>query len=210
MTDPYKVLGIPPSASDEQVKAAYRELAKKYHPDNFSGNPLADLASEKMQEINQAYDIITNQRKARQSQSSSYGSATSASSSAYSSSASQFGDIRRMINAGRISEAQELLDGVPASSRDAEWHFLKGTIYYSRGWLDDALRYFQQAHTMNPQNQEYAASYNQLMWQRQTGRTQYGAGGYQSPNSMGGCNCCDICAAMYCANCCMDCCGGGC
>ena len=63
MTDPYKVLGVSPNATDEQVKSAYRELAKKYHPDNYANNPLADLAQEKMQEINQAYDTIMAQRK---------------------------------------------------------------------------------------------------------------------------------------------------
>ena len=62
MTDPYKVLGVSPNATDEQVKSAYRELAKKYHPDNYANNPLADLAQEKMQEINQAYDTIMAQR----------------------------------------------------------------------------------------------------------------------------------------------------
>ena len=62
MTDPYKVLGISPNATDEQVKIAYRELAKKYHPDNYANNPLSDLAEEKMQEINQAYDAIVAQR----------------------------------------------------------------------------------------------------------------------------------------------------
>ena len=56
--DPYKILGIPNTATEEEVKAAYRELAKKYHPDNYADSPLADLANEKMQEINEAYDTI--------------------------------------------------------------------------------------------------------------------------------------------------------
>ena len=186
MTDPYKVLGVSPNATDEQVKAAYRELAKKYHPDNYAGNPLSDLAEEKMQEINQAYDTIVNQRRGGGQPQGGYGSGGS-----YYSGTSQFSDIRRMINAGRLAEAQELLDGVSAGSRDAEWYFLKGSIYYSRGWLDDALQSFQKACTMNPQNQEYAAAYNQLVWQRQTGRPQYGGGPYQA-NQVGGCSCCDI------------------
>ena len=52
MTDPYIVLGVKPDASDEEIKRAYRELARKYHPDNYQNNPLADLAEEKMKEIN--------------------------------------------------------------------------------------------------------------------------------------------------------------
>ena len=56
MNDPYKVLNVSPSASDEEVKKAYRDLARKYHPDNYHDNPLADLAQEKMKEINEAYE----------------------------------------------------------------------------------------------------------------------------------------------------------
>ena len=63
MNDPYKVLNVSPSASDEEVKKAYRDLARKYHPDNYHDNPLADLAQEKMKEINEAYEEIQNQRK---------------------------------------------------------------------------------------------------------------------------------------------------
>ena len=62
MRDPYTVLGVSQSATDEEIKKAYRELARKYHPDNYQDNPLADLAEEKMKEINEAYDIITKQR----------------------------------------------------------------------------------------------------------------------------------------------------
>ena len=62
MNDPYSVLGVSPNASDEEIKKAYRELARKYHPDNYQNNPLADLAEEKMKEINEAYETITKQR----------------------------------------------------------------------------------------------------------------------------------------------------
>ena len=62
MTDPYVVLGVPRTASDEEIKKKYRELARKYHPDNYANNPLADLAQEKMKQINEAYDAITKER----------------------------------------------------------------------------------------------------------------------------------------------------
>ena len=62
MNDPYQILNIPPTATDEEVKRAYRDLARKYHPDNYHDNPLADLAQEKMKEINEAYDAIVKGR----------------------------------------------------------------------------------------------------------------------------------------------------
>ena len=58
MKDPYQVLGVSPSASDQEIKKAYRDLARKYHPDSYVDNPLAELAQEKMKEINEAYDTI--------------------------------------------------------------------------------------------------------------------------------------------------------
>ena len=56
MRDPYQVLGVPSTATDDEVKKAYRDLARKYHPDNYHDNPLADLAQERMKEINEAYE----------------------------------------------------------------------------------------------------------------------------------------------------------
>ena len=69
MNDPYSVLGVSPSASDEEIKKVYRDLARKYHPDNYQDNPLADLAQEKMKAINEAYDTITRARAGGSSQS---------------------------------------------------------------------------------------------------------------------------------------------
>ncbi len=202
MTDPYKVLGVSPSATDEQVKDAYRQLARKYHPDNYVNNPLADLATEKMKEINEAYDEVQRQRRSGGG-SQSYGGSSYSNNSSYRPQSSQFADIRAMINNGRINEAEELLDGIPQARRDGEWHFLKGGIAYSRGWLDSALQFFNTACQMSPGNQEYRAALNQLMFQRQNG---YG----QGMSNVGGMSCCDLCATMYCANCCCNCLGGGC
>ena len=65
MRDPYEVLGVPRGASQEEIKKRYRELTKKYHPDKYAGNELADLAQEKMKAINEAYDAILREREGR-------------------------------------------------------------------------------------------------------------------------------------------------
>ena len=131
MTDPYQVLGVSPSATDEQIKNAYRELARKYHPDNYANNPLADLAQEKMKEINEAYDQIQRQRKQQQSSRSGQGysqggysqsgysqggySRGYAGQRSYAGGGSQFADIRQLLNANRVSDAEELLEGYEAA-----------------------------------------------------------------------------------------------
>ena len=191
MTDPYQVLGVSPSATDEQIKNAYRELARKYHPDNYANNPLADLAQEKMKEINEAYDQIQRQRKQQQSSRSGQGySQGGYSQSGYSRGyagqggssrgGSQFADIRQLLNANRVSDAEELLEGIPQSRRDAEWYFLRGRVFYVRGWLDQAYNYYVRANQMSPGNAEYQTALNQLMWQRNTGRPAGGYGDYRN------------------------------
>lgn len=204
MADPYNVLQVSPDASDDEVKTAYRELARKYHPDNFNGNPLSDLATEKMQEINKAYDEIIELRR-------NGGRASNGGTGSTGYGGSQFADIRRLINMRRITEAEELLDGVPREKRDAEWHFLKGTIQQFRGWLDDAYENYAAACNMEPSNAEYRAAFSQLQWQRQTARP-YGSPYRASPmgTGTGGCTICDACSALICANCLCDCLGGGC
>lgn len=63
--DPYKILGVSPNASDDEIKKAYRELSWKYHPDANSGNPLADLAEEKFKEVQTAYSRIMDMRSGK-------------------------------------------------------------------------------------------------------------------------------------------------
>lgn len=191
MKDPYQVLGIDRNATDDEVKDAYRQLARKYHPDNYGDNPLSDLAKEKMQEINEAYDTIIRERRSGNRQGS--GSTSSG--------RSHYEDIRNLIRTGRTADAETLLDGVPAPSRDAEWYFLKGSVLYKKGWLDDAYSHFSTATRMDPGNAEYRAAYNQLERQRQTGA-------YRTPGTVSGCSGCDICQGLVCADCCCECMGG--
>ena len=169
MNDPYQILGVPETASDEEIKKAYRELARKYHPDNYHDNPLADLAQEKMKEINAAYEQITKERASgRRAGGSAYGGAsyggaptaataairaTASSSQSYSGQCSVLQQVRIAIQTGNISRAEALLDNY--SDHNAEWNFLKGAVCYRRGWLDEALRYYRTAVQMDPGNAEY-------------------------------------------------------
>lgn len=208
MNDPYKVLGVSPNASDEEVKKAYREMAKKYHPDQYANTPLADLAGEKMKEVNEAYDTIVKQRKAGGSgQAGGYGSGYNAYTN-YNAGAqnSSFADVRRLLTANRVADAEQILDGVPGDRRNAEWYFLKGVVLMRRGWLDEARNHFARACQMDPGNMEYRQALNQFDAQRRGGYNGYGynnayAGG-------GGCNSCDVCSSLMCADCCCECMGG--
>ena len=192
MTDPYKVLGISPGASDDEVKKAYRELAKKYHPDNYVDNPLADLAQEKMKEINEAYDLITKQRKGGV-QGSYQISGQSSYQGSYQSSGANYAQIRQAIQSGNLQYAEQLLDGCP--TRDAEWNFLMGSLYYRKGWLDDARSFFQRACSMDPYNQEYKQALNTV----NAGGVPYRQTGYGQPAQQG-MDMCDMCTAMMCMN----------
>lgn len=196
ITDAYKILGIEPSATDDEVKSAYREMARKYHPDNYTDNPLSELAQEKMQEINEAYDTIVRTR--RQGGAPSGGRASSGQPGS-----SRYVDIRSMINSGRVLDAEMLLDGIPAASRDAEWYFLKGSVLYKKGWLEDAYGHFNTACRMDPSNMEFRTAMNQMNAQRHNGG--YRTGG--NPNA-GGCSACDMCSGLICADCCCECMGG--
>ncbi len=197
MNNPYEVLGISPAATDEEVKAAYRELARKYHPDNYGNNPLSDLAEEKMQQINEAYDTIVRMRR-------NGGTGESGSYQQNVGGASRYADIRNLIRMGRTIDAETLLDGVPAPSRDAEWYFLKGSVLYKKGWLDEAYSHFSTATRMEPGNREYQAAFAQLDRQRRTGGYHTGMG----MNPGGTCSGCDVCQGLICADCCCECMGG--
>ena len=187
MKDPYQVLGITRNATDDEVKEAYRAMARKYHPDNYGDNPLSDLAQEKMQEINEAYDAIIRERR---------------SGNANAGGGAQYTDIRNLIRTGRTIDAETLLDVSPAPSRDAEWYFLKGSVLYKKGWLEDAYSHFSTASRMDPSNREYRSAYEQLERQRQTGS-------YRAPTgNPGGCSGCDMCQTLICLDCCCDCMGG--
>ncbi len=193
MKDPYKVLGVSPDASEDEIKKAYKELVKKYHPDQYQESPLADVAEEKMAEVNEAYDTIINSRRT---------SGYTGGSADYS--GVNYYDVRRLIQTGDVTRADNMLETVPVGSRNAEWFFLKGSVCYARGWLNEAYQNFATASNMAPSNMEYRSALNQMEQQRN---------GYMRGNPMGGYNNnpqsqVDCCTTLCCADCCCEMMGG--
>ncbi len=215
--NPYKVLGVSPDAGDEEVKQAYRKLVRKYHPDRYKDSDLADLANEKMKEINAAYEEIQQLRakgytasgtgeRAGQNEgntSGGYYGAGNYNRQNYSQDAqAKFTLIRNCINAGNITEAERLLSEIAAADRGAEWHFLTGCVFLRKGAYVDAQRCFDTAYRMEPTNNEYFR-FKEQMHERANG---YG-GGYQTSRGQSCCDC-DLCSSLICADCCCECMGG--
>ena len=203
MRDPYQVLGVPSTATDEEVKKAYRDLARKYHPDNYHDNPLADLAQERMKEINEAYEAVQSQRKAQRSggysaSGAGYGTGYGGYQSAYQGpyqGGSRYQRVRMAISQGDLNLAEELLNA--QSDHDAEWNFLKGAVCYRRGWLDEARQYYQTAVQMDPDNAEYQRALDVA-----EGRGGYRPNGYSTmtTTSCGNADCLRLCGATLCCN----------
>ncbi|MFR9147294.1 MAG: DnaJ domain-containing protein [Mediterraneibacter sp.] len=201
--NPYDVLGVSPSASDDEIKKAYRDLTRKYHPDANVDNPLADLAEEKFKEVQEAYDTIMHERSSGGSGSYSYGGSSSGSSGSYSygGSSSQGGapDPRlqaavNYINSRRFREALNTLDQIP--DRSALWYYLSGCANAGLGNNVLARDHAAQAVNMEPNNLQYRQLLNQLDFSsRRYQSSPYGAG-YGGGYSCGTGNmCCDLCIA---------------
>ena len=146
--NPYEVLGISENASEEEIKKAYKEMVKKYHPDKYQDNPLADLAEEKLQEVNEAYDMLM-KKGGSSSYDYGYGGGSSGGGGR-----PDYMHVRRLIDANNLREAEKILNGT--RDRSAEWFFLAGMISYKKGWYDDARGKLQTASEMEPGNIEYS------------------------------------------------------
>ncbi len=206
MTDPYKVLGVSYDASDDEIKQAYRELVRKYHPDKYANTDLAEMATEKMKEVNAAYEEIQRRRKAGETGSSyTYGQNPYGQYGSYSGAqgggSATYANIRICVNNGDLEQAHRLLLQIPEGQREAEWNFLMGCVLLRRGATLDAQRYLDLACAQNPYNREYRTVRDRLHAQ-----TNAYSGGYRTSRSSGAE--CDMCTSLLCADCCCECMGG--
>ncbi len=199
VTDPYKVLGVPTTATDDEVKAAYRRLAKKYHPDANPGNKVAE---QRMKEINAAYDQIMNKSSSGPSYGGSqygggqyggsqYGGSQYGGSQyggggsswggygGYGADGSRMDTVRTFITFGRYREALELLSSI--SDRDAEWYYYSAIANDGVGNSIVALQHAEKACAMDPSNAAYRDLYEQLKNPGEAYNRNQSGRGYGSP-----------------------------
>lgn len=202
--NPYEVLGIPEDADEATIKKAYRELVKKYHPDKYVNNPLADLASEKLKEINKAYDMLTNKTTSgTYAGYSSQGSNTGG----YSGSSPSFAAVRNLISRGLFAQAETMLGSLP---QNAEWNYLMGLCRIRSGWYSAGIEFIRKAVQMDPGNSEYQNTLNNISNSNSAYRrvnTGYNTGCF--PCCFGD-STCDTCLSLFCLDSCCECMGGDC
>lgn len=214
MNDPYQILGVSENASDEEIKKAYRDLARKYHPDNYHDNPLADLAQEKMKEINAAYEQITKERASGKRGSGSGGASYGASGyggyggyqgyGGYGGSQSYSGQSSVLQQARHRHQHRQHQPGGGAAGQlqrpQCGVELPEGGGLLPPGWLDEALRYYRTACQMDPTNAEYRQA---LEYMEGTDDTAYRPGGGSFGTLCGGNPCMSLCCLWALCN------GGG-
>lgn len=205
--NPYDVLGVPSTASDDEIKRAYRDLTRRYHPDANVNNPLADLAEEKFKEVQEAYDLIMKERahSGNNGNSYNYGYGNQGSSYSYGNGGYNYGGygqggsqqqsvemqaVYNFLNNRRFQDALNVLGRM--SNRTAQWYYLSAIANNGIGNNILARDHAAQAVNMEPNNIQYRQLLNQLSWnsQRYQGNPY---GGYSNQSSCGTGNaCCDL------------------
>ncbi|RHR32060.1 molecular chaperone DnaJ [Clostridium sp. AF19-22AC] len=207
--NPYDVLGVPQNASDDEIKKAYRDLTRKYHPDANVNNPLADLAEEKFKEVQEAYDVIMKEREnGGYNGGYNYGrGAGSYQQSSYSGGGQQDVEMQAVynfINSRRFNDALNLLNRMP--NRNAQWYYLSAAANAGMGNNVLARDHAGQAVNMEPNNPQYRQLLNQLDWNSRRYQNNPYGGGYGSGNQS--CGTGNLCCDLWCADSLCECMGG--
>lgn len=198
MRNPYEVLEVREGASEEEIKAAYKRLVRKYHPDQYANNPLSDLAEEKLKEVNEAYDFLM---KNKGNYDRNQGSNNWNNQQYNNNSSNLYSQIRAHIERGNINQADQMLEAI--ANRDAEWNFLKGIVFLRRGWFDMAYQHIQLAVSLDPYNSEYRSALNNLSYRANSYRDVGTSRGYRNDPSF-----CEVCQCLICSDCLCECLGG--
>ena len=209
MRDPYEVLGVSRNASMDEIKKAYHQLSRKYHPDANVNNPLADLAAEKFKEIQEAYDTIVKERESGASGGYQYsygGYQSSGQNSGYNSNTysggNDYSTVYSYLRAQRYREALNVLSGM---RQDAHWYYLSAIANAGCGNNWQALNHAQQAVNMEPNNAEYRNLLNQLQGSSFQYRT---TGNGYGRNTSDADECCNACCTIWAMDTCCECMGG--
>ena len=229
MTDPYSVLGVTRDSSMDEIKKAYRTLSRKYHPDANINNPNKDLAEEKFKEVQEAYEIIVDEKEhgtSSRSYGTDYGSAgggtgyrqsstggyTYGYSNAGAGARSSAGDGPKIVaainfcNSGHFAEAITVLDSVPYDEKNAKWYYVHGFANLKLGNHVNARDDLIIAVRMEPDNLEY----RRLLDIIESGGTWYTGNAARYGNAgtdMGSCCTRLLCLNLLCNTCCI---GGRC
>ncbi|MCM1128192.1 MAG: DnaJ domain-containing protein [Lachnospiraceae bacterium] len=234
MRDPYEVLGITRSASEEEIKKAYKALSRKYHPDANINNPRKDEAEEKFKEIQQAYQQIMKERTEgynyrsqgsyRQTSQNSggfggfgdfgdfgsfggfggFGSAWGGSQGTGYEEDNYLRAAGNYVRNGYYKEARTVLDGMEEGARSARWYYYSALTHAGLGNQVAALEHARRAEAMEPGNRDYS----NLVYQFENGGSWYRQRQYSygQPYTSGNGLCLKLCLANLICNLC---CGGG-